>query len=56
MLKKLLNRFTQFRKSLRMAELEMYILSRHPQSAADVERLTRDYNQRNRNSYFSQMV
>ena len=56
MLKKLLNRFTQFRKSLQMAELEMYILSRHPQSNADVERFTRDYNMRNKNTYFSQMV
>ena len=56
MLKKLLNSITKYRKSLQMAELEMYILSRHPQSNADVERYTRDYQYRNKNSYFSQMV
>lgn len=56
MFKKLFSSFTKFRKSMQMAELEMYILSRHPQSAADVERLTRDYQYRNKNSYFSQMV
>jgi hypothetical protein len=55
MLKKLLNSFTKFRKSLQMAELEMYILSRHPQSNGDVDRLTRQYHQRNSN-YFNQMV
>ena len=56
MLKKLFNSITKFRKSLQMAELEMYILSRHPQSNADVERYTRDYQYRNKNSYFSKMV
>ena len=56
MLKKLFSSITKFRKSLQMAELEMYILSRHPQSAADVERLTRDYQHKKTNSYFSQMV
>lgn len=55
MLKKLLNSFTKFRKSLQMAELEMYILSRHPQNNGDVDRLTRQYHQRNSN-YFNQMV
>jgi len=55
MLKNLLNSFTKFRKSLQMAELEMYIISRHPQSNADVDRLTRQYQQRN-NNYFNQMV
>jgi hypothetical protein len=55
MLKKLLNSFIKFRKSLQMAELEMYILSRHPQSNGDVDRLTRQYHQRNSN-YFNQMV
>ena len=55
MLKKLFNSITKFRKSLQMAELEMYILSRHPQSNADVERYTRDYELRNK-SYISQMV
>jgi hypothetical protein len=55
MLKNLLDSITKFRKSLQMAELEMYILSRHPQSNADVDRLTRQYHQRNSN-YFNQMV
>ena len=56
MLKKILSSITRFRKSMQMAELEMYILSRHPQSTADVERYTREYAQKNKNSYFSQMV
>ena len=56
MLKKLFNSITKFRKSLQMAELEMYILSRHPQSAADVERYTRDYEIKRTGSYFSKMV
>tara|TARA_R110000868_G_scaffold280095_3_gene540186 strand:- start:170 stop:337 length:168 start_codon:yes stop_codon:yes gene_type:complete len=55
MLKKLLNSITKFRKSLQMAELEMYILSRHPQSNGDVERLAREYHQRNSN-FFNQMI
>ena len=55
MLKKLYNSITKFRKSLQMAELEMYILSRHPQSSGDVERFARDYHQRNSN-YFNRMV
>jgi len=55
MLKKLFKFITNFRKSLQMAELEMYILSRHPQSAADVERYTRDY-QTKRTGYFAQML
>lgn len=56
MFKKLLNRITQFRKSMQMAELEMYILSRHPTSAGDVERLTREYHQKTNGNYFSRMV
>lgn len=55
MFKKLLNRITKFRQSMRMAELEMYILSRHPTSAGDVERLTREYHQKNTN-YFGPMI
>lgn len=55
MLKNLLDSITKFRKSLQMAELEMYILSRHPQSNVDVDRLTRQYHQKNSN-YFNQMV
>jgi len=55
MLKKLFNSITKFRKSLQMAELEMYILSRNPQSNGDVERLAREYHQRNSN-FFNQMV
>lgn len=55
MFKKLLNRIAQFRKSMQMAELEMYILSRHPTSAGDVERLAREYQQKNTN-YFNRMV
>ena len=55
MLKKILSSITRFRKSMQMAELEMYILSRHPQSNADVERYTREYTEKNK-SYFSQMV
>jgi hypothetical protein len=55
MLKKLFNSITKFRKSLQMAELEMYILSRHPQSNGDVDRLTRQYHERNTN-YFNRMV
>ena len=55
MLKNLLDSITKFRKSLQMAELEMYILSRHPQCNGDVDRLTRQYHQRNSN-YFNQMV
>jgi hypothetical protein len=55
MLKKLLTSITKFRKSMQMAELEMYIMSRHPQNNGDVERITREYHQRNSN-YFNQMV
>lgn len=56
MLKKLLNSFTKFRKSLQMAELEMYILSRHPTSTGDVERLAREYHQKYNGNYFNRMV
>jgi hypothetical protein len=56
MLKKLFSSITKFRKSLQMAELEMYILSRHPKSEADVERFTRDYEYRKTGSYLSRMI
>jgi hypothetical protein len=55
MLKKLFNSITQFRKSIRMAELEMYIVSHNPQNNGDVERLTRQYHQKQSN-YFNRMV
>jgi hypothetical protein len=56
MLKKLFSSITKFRKSLQMAELEMYILSRHPTSAGDVERLTREYHHKTNGNYFNRMV
>lgn len=56
MLKKLITKLTKFRQSMRMAELEMYIMSRHPTSAGDVERLTREYHQKTNGNYFSRMV
>jgi hypothetical protein len=36
-----------FPKQDYQSRLEQYIISRYPQSAADVEMFTRDYNQRN---------
>jgi hypothetical protein len=56
MLKNLLASFQNFRKSFQLAEMEIYILSRHPQNAADIDRLSREYQFKQNSRYFSRLV
>lgn len=43
LIKKIVVKFKKFQKELNKTEIEAYIASRYPQSAADVDRLTREY-------------